>query len=269
MVERIQPQLVMFSTANQTPTTTYPGFAASAGEAEDRLLIEWSAPPEAQDYITDRRFWEMASPHWTPQRERMMERQLAKANRGDFLANWMNCWPQDANAHGDEKAVPRWANLPVAPPQPLRGGIVCIDEFRDATGFGCLRLVGDAAYYSEHQTLESACVIANTADSVVVGLTLVSASDKAGLRITPVRYGVRELRAYSPLLQSTVAAGRLRHDHHPEMLVQAAGAVVVETEGGKVLSARKSDADVVSLKLLAWALGYQRSAADAPRARVY
>jgi hypothetical protein len=269
MAERSHPQLVMWSTANAHCTPTYPKFVSASGEEEDRLVIEWSSPPEARDDLSNIDYWKMASPHWSDQRERMMRRQLEKASRADFMANWLNMWP-DLTVTANEKAMPGWAALKHAPPAPSRGGIFAIDESRiDASVFGCLRLVGDYVYYSEHSTLEDAVRLANNGDHVIVGLSLAEAAAAAGLRVPPVKYGLAHTAALTPLLCSTIKAGRLYHDHNPTMAEQAAGAVVVETERGRTLSVMKSSpAGILAPKLLAWALGYQRTVSTR-RAAIY
>jgi hypothetical protein len=266
MLARRDPQLVMWSTANVDATSTYQAHRETSGEADGRLVVEWSAPPEAEKDLGNRDYWRLASPHWDDQRERMLTRQLSKVSREHFATNFLNMWPATTAA---ETPFPNFEALPSAPPEPRRGGIFVIEESRDGAKFQCLRLVGGAAYYTETASLADAVVLGNTADSVIVGYSLGDAAVKAGLRLPPVRYGLRHLSAFTPLLLSTVAGGTLAHNHHPELLLSAKGAVVLETESGRALSAKRSDYDAVPLKILAWALGYRRAADSAPRARVW
>src|SRR5215471_14288220 len=108
MVERIQPQLLLISTAHRSATSLMLGRRQAAlAELESGagdLLVEWSAPQGAD--LDDRAGWRAASPHWTPGRERLLERQLAKMAAGEvddpeepdpvasFRAQWLNQWPR-------------------------------------------------------------------------------------------------------------------------------------------------------------------------------
>jgi hypothetical protein len=264
MVERINPQLVMWSTANADATPLYPTFRSVAGEEEGGLILEWSPPSDAARATPgDRRLWRMASPHWSEQRERMMARQLDKATKRDFIANWLNDWPDVLERKADLIAMPGWAALRLAPPMSPRGGIFAIDQSRDGTCFGVLRLINDCVYYREVATLAEAVRLVDYADNVIVGLTWVEAAAKEGLRHVPIKYGARNTSAFSALLRQTVASGRLSHDHNESMLAQADGAMLVETESGISLSARKSEsAEVLGPKLLAWVLGLEASVAS-------
>ena len=108
MAERAQPQLLLVSTAHRLATSLMLGRRAAALTAlEDGsgdLLIEWSTPRGAE--LDDRDGWRLASPHWTPQRERLIGRQLEALQSGEiddpeepdpeesFRAQWLNQWPR-------------------------------------------------------------------------------------------------------------------------------------------------------------------------------
>jgi hypothetical protein len=109
MVERAQPQLLLVSTAHRAATSlmlTRRQVALAELEVGDGdLLIEWSAPRGLP--LDDVGAWRLASPHWTPQRERMIGKQLEGARAGEldadpeepdpieaFKAQWLNQWPQ-------------------------------------------------------------------------------------------------------------------------------------------------------------------------------
>jgi hypothetical protein len=202
----------------------------------------------------------MASPHWSEQRERMVARQFQKAARRDFLPNWLNDWPDVMSVTGPERAMPNWELAPKAPPAPPRGGIVALDQSRSGAYFGVLRLVNDCVYYQEVPTLPEAVALAMVADHVIVGLTWEQPAIKAGIRHSLVKFGARNTAAFTPTLIQMVASGRLSHDHSPEMMGQAAGTVVTETESGKTLSAKRSESnEILGPKLLAWALGHEAS----------
>jgi hypothetical protein len=112
MVERLQPQLVLVSTAHRLATSLMLGrrqVALVGLEAADGdLLIEWSTPADAA--LDDVDGWRLASPHWTRQRERLIRKQLDALRAGEiddpeepdpeqsFRAQWLNQWPRRLTA---------------------------------------------------------------------------------------------------------------------------------------------------------------------------
>ena len=128
MVERVSPQLLLVSTAHRSATSLMLGRRQAAlaelESGDGDLLIEWSAPQGAD--LEDRDGWRLASPHWTPARERLIERQLAKMAAGEvddpdepdpvqsFRAQWLNQWPRRPAPTGNTEpllAVGVWAAL--------------------------------------------------------------------------------------------------------------------------------------------------------------
>jgi hypothetical protein len=114
MVEREQPQLLLVSTAHRKATSLMLnrrrvalGGLDDPGSAD--LLIEWSAPRTAP--IDDPGTWRLASPHWTPQREKVIADALERALRGEiddvdepepleaFRSQWLNQWPTSLVRH--------------------------------------------------------------------------------------------------------------------------------------------------------------------------
>jgi len=111
MAEREQAQLLLLSTAHRLSTSLMLGRRALALDGLDSpdgdLLIEWSAPLDAQ--LDDVRAWRLASPHWTPARERLIRKRLDAAQAGElddpdepdpvesFRAQWLNQWPRRKN----------------------------------------------------------------------------------------------------------------------------------------------------------------------------
>jgi hypothetical protein len=264
---RKSPQLWLVSTANGLCTPLMPHYMKLAKDGSDRVcLLDWGLPADADP--ADRAWWPYTNPHPT---EAYLAQVEANITSKDWLAQWLNVWPATGGTKAaDELAMPGWAGLRHAPAvQPVRGGIYALDEARDGSHIGMVRLIGDFVYYAEYPTLRDAVAVANLGDHVIVGLSLVEAAVKEGLAHSPIKYGLRHTSSHTPLLSQVVKSGRLWHDHHPAMLSQAAGAVIVETESGKVLSAKKSsDAGILGPKLLAWALGYERSVST-QRAAIY
>jgi hypothetical protein len=108
MVERIQPQLLLVSTAHRLATTLMLSRRQLALEgledgAGDLLLVEWSAPRGAA--LDNVEAWRRASSHWSPRRERTIRKQLEAAMSNTFedpeendpvawfRSQWLNEWP--------------------------------------------------------------------------------------------------------------------------------------------------------------------------------
>lgn len=106
-VEADDSQILLVSTAHRRATALMVGRRVSAfadlHSADGALLLEWSAPPDAD--LDDRQAWRLASPHWTPKRERLISNRLEAALAGEsvdvdepdpissFRTQWLNQWP--------------------------------------------------------------------------------------------------------------------------------------------------------------------------------
>ena len=188
-------------------------------------------------------------------------------SRPGFASNWLNEWPVAAAQVG---ALPGWDGLGDAGADPGVGGVVVVDEARAGARFGVLRLVdGKRVFYREITDLGECARAADSGERAIVGLSMVGPLVKAGMRSDAARFGVRELRQFTPLLEQAVAGGWLSHDHGPVMAAQMAGARVVESEAGRSLSAQRSDGEILGPKLLAWALGFVRANPEPVRARIF
>ena len=104
MIERRWPQLGLISTAHGRATSLFIDRRRAALAGGSALIIEWSGPPWFD--LADRRGWRMASPHWSAQREALMEKAFRKSlqprtSRLDemdpvttFRTQWLNQWPE-------------------------------------------------------------------------------------------------------------------------------------------------------------------------------
>lgn len=163
MAEREQPQLVLVSTAHRRATAlildrrqvALADLETGAGD----LLIEWSAPRGAD--TGDRDAWRLASPHWTPRRQRLIDGAHQRMQAGEtvpdadepdpvesFRAQWLNQWPIRA----PEPSGPTEPLLPDGVWQGLREeapsavGPVWVgleDDFGVGAAVGCCRRCDD------------------------------------------------------------------------------------------------------------------------------
>lgn len=127
MVERVASQLLLVSTAHRLAT---PLMLTRRRVALDHLesgsgdlLIEWSAPRGAP--IDDLDAWRLASPHWTPHRQKLISKRLEAMYAGEtqdstesdpaesFRAQWLNQWPKGLTVRDGEELLPPglWAGL--------------------------------------------------------------------------------------------------------------------------------------------------------------
>ena len=95
---------------------------AGLEEGDGDLLIEWSAPPTRS--LEDVDAWRLASPHWTPKRERLICKRLAGGEAG-------------RGRPGGRGARPRAdLPLPVAEPVAAKPGAAAGEDRRPAPGRG-------------------------------------------------------------------------------------------------------------------------------------
>ncbi|MBS2939581.1 HNH endonuclease [Nocardioides sp. J2M5] len=105
MLERESPQLLLTSTAHRRATSLMRGRIIDTLAVDDgeTLLLVWGAPVGAD--LSDRAVWRAASPHWSADREKMMESKYEKALAGEtdpeaddpdpieaFKAQYLNMW---------------------------------------------------------------------------------------------------------------------------------------------------------------------------------
>src|SRR4029077_4318616 len=102
MIERRWAPLGLLDTAHGGATSLFIDRRRAALAGGSALIIEWSGPPWFD--LADRRGWRMASPHWSAQREALMEKAFRKSlqprtSRLDemdpvttFRTQWLNQW---------------------------------------------------------------------------------------------------------------------------------------------------------------------------------
>jgi hypothetical protein len=154
MLERASPQLWIVSTQGDSGSDLLAEYRrqGAAGVSDpsqaDVLLLEWSADPTA--LVTDRDAWRQASPHWTPQRENFIARQLELLPDQVFRTQFLN---QKVDALGGWVTRSQWANC-LAPALDLVAG-------KDAP-----RLVA-ACEYSEDGSLFALVVTQQQEDRII------------------------------------------------------------------------------------------------------
>jgi hypothetical protein len=88
---------------------------------------------------------------------------------------------------------------------------------------------------------------------VMVGLSLKDEVSGVGAFVQQPA-GLSESRQASPVFANLSETGALRHDHNPVLLEEHANARVSEVESGFLLSAKRSQGPVPTLKAAVWAV---------------
>jgi hypothetical protein len=263
MVERAQPQLWLISTAHPEATPLMPGRRKQALEGSDRtLLMEWSAHPEALS--SDVAAWRAASPHWTERRREFIAEQFrVAADEVSFRCQWLCSWPTKSTrtlaAEGPWSAMasPGLA----APPGPLH---LALEVAIAGGSYG----VASAGLLEDGRIALRAARFPRLADALEWLVGEVGGRDGCVLRVgltlrsqVPSVFpavimpaGASETRAATPLFQSRVLEAGLVHDGGAELASQVQGSVVVDTEAGPSLSAKRSPVPVEVAKAALWAV---------------
>jgi hypothetical protein len=291
MVEREQPQLWLISTAHREATALMLARRKAALErlesGDGDLLIEWSTPKTCA--LDDVEGWRQASPHWTPQRERLIRRQLDAVQAGEsevyedetdpveaFEAQWLNRWPNRTVPTGvGELLLPAglWAHLEA--PGLLGDGPLYLaveDHFGTGAAVAAAAELGDGRLEVDGWTCEDwdtamldvqRLGVFREMRVLLVGASLLGRVPD-GMIPAPQPAGGAETRLGLPLLRDLAAGGVLAHDNTGELDQAIGGAQVKELSTGLQL-VPSSSAHLV--KALCWAV--QAAHAPKPAAAVY
>jgi hypothetical protein len=291
LAETAAPQLLITSTANRAATSLVLGRRRAALELLDDpgagdLLVEWSAPPGCD--IADPAMWRMASPYWTPQREKLIaaaaERALAGDAEGDgddpqmaVRGQWLNAWiePQRRDGRG-EPLLPQglWHSLRTDEDCCGRSWTIVIEDHygQFASVAGCGELA-DGSWMLAGWELESrgdaVTKVAELIDGLprvylVVGASLLPDPQLAAFASVPVKAATTaQTRQALPLLRELAGQGRVRWDPSDGMELSAAleRCRVVERQTGLVLAGPERT-DLV--RAASWALLFQTQAKPEP-----
>jgi hypothetical protein len=288
MVEREQPQLWLISTAHREATALMLFRRKAALQrletGDGDLLIEWSTPKACE--LDDVAGWRQASPHWTPQRERLIRRQFDAAQAGEgelvedeadpveaFRAQWLNQWP--------DRTVPTGIGEPLLPAglwtwladdeleldAPFY--VAVEDNFgRGAAVAACCELQDGRLYVDGWLCADWDAAILDVerlgltreVRGLLVGASLLSSvPDEMAPRPEPA--GSRETYVGLPLLRELAAAGRIVHDRTVDLERAVCAAQVKELQTGLNLV---PGGNGYLVKALAWAVGAAYSPAPVP-----
>jgi hypothetical protein len=273
IMERLQPQLLITSTAHRkaTPLMRRRIAAAMEGMGEDfeTLLMLWCAPADAD--ITDEAVWRAASPHWSEHRRKLISGKVERALRGEadpeaddpdpiegLRAQYLNTWPEAAQRATGEPVFDAddWEALGGFTPNGIPPAVAAVENWFAEGVSVCLatRLpdgkVGVTVKNFPDVTSAGEFAMGSGAQTVLAGKAL--AGDPALQGSTPVSQVVRLALVD---LQRFANEGTFCHDGSPEVTEQALALRRVKTpDGQRVISAGRMDA----LKAVSFAVDVAR-----------
>lgn len=289
MAEREQAQLALVSTAHRKATALMlerRAVALNGLEVGDGdLLVEWSAPADAE--LDDRAAWRLASPHWAPQRERLIGKAYEKMLAGEiedpdepdpiesFRAQWLNQWPRRLTEPSGptEPLLPDgvWQGLAeteIEPEGPV--WIAVEDDYGVGAAVACARRTSDGRLEVDgwlRETWDAALADVGALSEtqlvrrLFVGASLLDRVSPELRRITEARSGAATRQGLA-LLRDLALNGGVVHDVVTAELDQAlAQATVREAPTGLFLIAR---GPTHLVRALVWALAGAHRPAPVP-----
>ena len=291
-VEKASPQVQLASTAHRKTTPLFPlrrrQALAELGEPAQTLLLEWSAPRSGD--IGDPAMWRLASPYWSPQRQRLLAAKYAAAIIGasddpleadaveSFRSQWLNQWPVLAASRAKDEPLlgeGAWAALgELSAPVPDGPLTLAVEDY-----FGLGSAAAAASLGADGRVFCWGRLFASRADAfgwsaqlaaghggsrLLVGASLdgdEAARDLPVVSTEPA--GQAQTRVALPLLRQLVTDGRLCHDDGGELTGQVRACRVAKSADGLVVTSRSGRSDL--LRAVAWAVeGAVRAPAPLP-----
>lgn len=274
MLERCWPQLHLTSTAHRRATSLMRQRISSALAQDDgeTLLLLWSALP--QDDPSDPATWRKASPHWSPERERMIAAKYTAALAGEadpelddpdpmagFVAQYLNVWQlkqRKAVAGDSVVSAEAWQQLAQPRPAGLPDAVAVESHFDDGVSVAYAWRSGSQVLVSvaDHATLQGAAQAIRSSGysrRVLVGESIQKDPAWRGLATRPMRSPTRSSVAD---LSRLLAEQALLHDGSEHLADQAlALRTSPGADGPRLRSTGRADA----VKAAVWAASSLRS----------
>jgi hypothetical protein len=280
MAEREQPQLLLVSTAHRKATGLILGRRQVAldglEDGDGDLLIEWSTPAGTE--LDDPVAWRQASPHWTPRRQRLIEKRHEAMLAGDvedpdepdpvasFRAQWLNQWPRRRldDSGPTERLIPAgvWDNLRATGLHATGPVWVALeDDYGLGAAVACARRLQDGRVELDGWLTgdwDSAIADAQALTArfpvrrLLVGASLLDRVP-AALRGLAQPRGAAQTRTGLALLRDLATTGQLAHDAPTAELSQTLAAAHVREAPAGLMLVAKGPTHLV--RAVVWALG--------------
>jgi hypothetical protein len=281
-LERVSPQSVLTSTAHRRATSLMRTKISAALAVDDwkTLLLLWGAPTGADE--SDLAVWRAASPHWTPDREQMLQDKYAAALRGEvdrefddqdpmasFRSQYLNTWllrdierPPPGTPVVTEDA---WEAIEVVSVPPGPPDAVAVEGwFSD--GVSVLAAWNRAGLITVTSSSHATAALAAAAAAaygvnapVQVGKSLLAVEPALGALWHEPAQGTTQAAVKE--LGRLISEGALRHADSEELTAQVmALRTQPAPDGPRLVSKRRADA----VKALVWAVAQAKAVPEVP-----
>lgn len=295
MAERVQPQLLLISTAHRAATSLMVRRRAAAiaelEEPHEALVMEWSAPRSAP--LGEVETWRAASPHWSDRRHRLIagrytaaaEGTLADQEESDpteaFRSQWLNQWPIVRKEVAEAKDEPLLAagawKAAFYDGMEAEGDLFLAveDWFGHGAAAAAVGMVGEGytvggwefdSWADAFQWVANWCEMREGC-RVLVGASMAASPEVAELAAASVSaVGRAQTGPALALFRDLVKAGRITHDGSEDLARQVTDARVVAPPNGPMrLGASRSDL----LRCAVWALAAAEESRSTPKVAIY
>ena len=273
MIERVQPQTLLWSTAGDSSSDLLLGYREQALQdtagTGDVLLLEWSPPPDLPyDHPNT---WRWASPHWSDRRERFLASRLKLITEDRFRVQYLNQW---VRAVGGWIGAADWAAGYDQAPAPDRvPDVLAVETSPNGERFAIVQAwkLEDGAITVRASSTSSSSTLWRSVDQAsprVLLLPPALAIHYTGRRRATV-VGTVELGKHLVGVGRAIRDGKIRHSPDDHVLTDDVGsAVTVTTETGVRLSQARSTGPIEAARALVWAVGeIMRPGSPKPRVR--
>jgi len=247
MAERLNAQLYLVSTAGDSTSDLMMSYRSAAIDALDSdahtglLIMEWSAPPEADK--DDPVSWQWASPEWSDKREEFLRKQWANVEESAWRRQYLNQWVMRADHWLRDSAWAQTLDENLRLPDDAQWSVAVESDF-DGMGHGVAvaAVLDDGAIgvkLTTHRTIAE--VDAHLAQ-------LRREHPRLYVQVTPsyaerlverfdTLVGQREAPAATQNLLDLFDRRAIRHDGSKVLQEHFAGSIVSRRQGGWVLTA--------------------------------
>ena len=272
MVMREQPQIFLVSTAGDSSSDLMQSYRQRAldrlddAEPDTVLLLEWSAPAEADPELVST--WKWGSPEWSPKREVFLAEQWARIEESAFRRQYCNQWV----IRSDHWLLDKWWNGTLDPEAKLDESAVwsvAVETDFDGMGHAVAIAAPDkdgliVIRVTTHRTIAEVDAqlekIRAQHPSIYVQVTP-GYVDRLRQKFDTL-VGQREAVSATQVLQDLFSRQQLRHDGSQVLQEHFANSKISMRQGGWVLTAPMGRNGIYAARAVMFAVS---QAAKAPR----
>lgn len=277
MAERNQPQLWLVSTSGDAGSELMLTARARAidnlttGQGSD-LLLEWSAPPDADPDLPET--WRWGSPDWSPNRERFIRQQWERVEPSAFKREYLNQWVI-RHDHWLKDGLWDACEDPTLDLTPEQHWAIAVESDFDGTSHA----VAVAAMTGEGLIIIRATTHRTVKDVDQKLAELRALNPDQVVHVTPTYLdrlqshvdqvvGQREAANATPVLLDAWNRGIIRHDGSPQLLDQFTRSTISKRSGGWILSTPAGSGGVYAARAVLFAIA-QITKQPKPRPVIY